>query len=152
MLTALQPLSNRGLGTPNPAMSGTAETCDTLPVRTILIADDSHFERSVIRSAVQTLTKFHVCGEASDGAEAINKAKELRPDLVIMDLAMPLMNGVEVAMVLKNTMPKVPVVLFTLYAEQLRGAIPPSSGVTIIVSKTDGLAALLECVQRLLAA
>jgi len=101
---------------------------------------------------VQTLTKFHVCGEAFAGAEAINKAKELRPDLVIMDLAMPLMNGVEVAMVLKNTMHKVPVVLFTLYAEQLRGAIPPSSGVTIIVSKTDGLAALLECIQRLLAA
>jgi two-component system chemotaxis response regulator CheY len=152
MSTALQPLTNRGLGTPNPAISGAADTCGTVPVRTILIVDDSHFERSVIRSAVHTLTKFHVCGEASDGAEAINKAKELRPDLVIMDLAMPQMNGVEVAMVLKNTMPKVPVVLFTLYAEQLRGAIPQSSGVTIIVSKTDGLAPLLECIHRLLAA
>jgi DNA-binding NarL/FixJ family response regulator len=151
MPSVLQPLSDRGPGTPNPEMAGAAEISDALQVRTILIADDSHFERSVIRSAVHTLTKFRVCGEASDGAEAIEKAKELRPDLVIVDLGMPLMNGVEVAMVLKNTMPKVPVVLFTLYAEELRGAISPSLGVTIIVSKTDGLASLLECVQRLLA-
>jgi DNA-binding NarL/FixJ family response regulator len=133
-------------------MGDTTETYGTQQVRTILIADDSHFERSVIRSAVHTLTKFRVCGEASDGAEAIEKAKALRPDLVIIDLAMPLMNGVEVAMALKNTMPNVPVVLFTLYAEQLRGAISPSLGVTIIVSKTDGLAPLLECIKTLLAA
>ena len=84
--------------------------------------------------------------------DAIKKAGELRPDLVIMDLAMPLMNGVEAAMVLRNTMPKVPIVLFTLYAEQLRGAISPGFGVTIIVSKTDGLAPLIESLERLLAA
>jgi CheY-like chemotaxis protein len=76
---------------------------------------------------------------------------ELRPDLVIMDLAMPLMNGVEAAMVLRNTMPKVPVILFTLYAEQLRGAISPGFGVTLIVSKTEGLAPLLKCLEMLLA-
>jgi CheY-like chemotaxis protein len=69
-----------------------------------------------------------------------------------MDLALPLMNGVEVAMVLRNTMPKVRVVLFTLYAEQLRGAISPGFGVTLIVSKTEGLAPLLESLEMLLAA
>src|SRR3984893_347334 len=129
-----------------------AEPHDAAQLRTILIVDDSHFERSVIRSAVQALTKFRVCGEASDGVEAIKKAGELRPDLVIMDLAMPLMNGVEAAKVLRNTMPKVPIVLFTLYAEQLRGAISLGFGVTIIVSKPDGLAPLIESLERLLAA
>jgi DNA-binding NarL/FixJ family response regulator len=137
---------------PSPAMDGPADQYNSLQDRTILIVDDSHFERSVIRSAVEALTKFRVCGEASDGAEAIKKARELRPDLVIMDLAMPLMNGVEAAMVLRNTMPKVPVVLFTLYAEQLRGAISPGFGVTQIVSKTAGLAGLIESLERLLAA
>jgi YesN/AraC family two-component response regulator len=51
------------------------------------------------------LTKFRVCGEASNGVEAIQRAKELRPDLVLMDLAMPQMNGLEAANVLKDTMP-----------------------------------------------
>jgi CheY-like chemotaxis protein len=127
------------------------ELQDESRLRNILIVDDSHFERHVIRAAVEGLTNFRVCGEAANGAEAIQRALQLRPDLVVMDLAMPLMNGVEAAMVLRNAMPKVPIVLFTLYAEQLRGAISQAFGVTLIVSKTDGLAALLGCLERLLA-
>jgi len=127
------------------------ESLDRSRARGILIVDDSNFERNIIRRAVESLTKFRVCGQAANGVEAIAKALESRPDLVVMDLAMPLMNGVEAAMVLRNTMPKVPVVLFTLYAEQLRGAISPGFGVTLIVSKTDGLAALVESLERLLA-
>lgn len=119
--------------------------------RSILLVDDSQFERTVIRSAVEGLTRFTICAEAGDGVEGIRKALELKPDLVIMDLAMPLMNGVEAAMVLRNALPKVPIVLFTLYAEQLRGAISPGFGVTIILSKADGLGPLLECLERLLA-
>jgi len=117
---------------------------------TILVVDDSPFERTVIRSAVEGLTQFQVCGEASDGPDGIKKALELKPDLVIMDLAMPLMNGVEAAMVLRNSLPNIPIVLFTLYAEQLRGSISPGLGVTIILSKADGLAPLLECLEQLL--
>ena len=127
------------------------ESLDHSRARGILIVDDSNFERNVIRRAVENLTRFRVCGQAANGVEAIAKALEFRPDLVVMDLAMPLMNGVEAAMVLRNTMPKVPIVLFTLYAEQLRGAISPGFGVTLIVSKTDGLAALVESLERLLA-
>jgi len=150
MLSSLQ-LSDRTPGPLVPNRDGAPDPQDAPEVRTILIVDDHQFERTIIRSAVEGLTKFDVCGEASDGVEAIEKARELRPDLVIMDLAMPRMNGVEAAMVLRNTMPKVPVVLFTLYAEQLRGAISPGFGVTIILSKADGLTPLLECLERLLA-
>jgi DNA-binding NarL/FixJ family response regulator len=99
---------------------------------------------------VEGLTQFQVCGEASDGVDGIKKALELKPDLVIMDLAMPLMNGVEAAMVLRNSLPNIPIVLFTLYAEQLRGSISPGLGVTIILSKADGLGPLLECLEHLL--
>jgi DNA-binding NarL/FixJ family response regulator len=151
MQDVLQFLNELTTALPTPLIDPAADPHDVVQARKILIVDDSHFERSVIRSAVEALTKFRVCGEASDGAEAIQKAMELRPDLVIMDLAMPLMNGVEAAMVLRNTMPKVPVVLFTLYAEQLRGAISPGFGVTLIVSKTEGLAPLLKCLEMLLA-
>ena len=152
MLNATQALRGPASMPSSPVLDQRADRHETVLGRKILVVDDSHFERSVIRSAVEALTKFRVCGEASDGAEAIQKARELRPDLVIMDLAMPLMNGVEAALVLKNTMPKTPVVLFTLYAEQLRGAISPSFGVTVIVSKTEGLAALIESLERLLTA
>lgn len=118
--------------------------------RSILIVDDSSFERTVIRAAIEGLTGYSVCGEARDGVEGIKKTLQLKPDLVIMDLAMPLMNGVEAAMVLRASLPNIPIVLFTLYAEQLRGAISPAFGVTTIVSKAEGLGPLLECVDKLL--
>jgi len=135
---------------PRPAKNSDSDAQRTLQERTILVVDDSPFERTVIRSAVEGLTQFRVCGEASDGVEGIKKAVELKPDLIIMDLAMPQMSGAEAAMVLRNTLPKVPIVLFTLYAEQLRGAISPGFGVTMILSKADGLAPLLECLETLL--
>src|ERR1700720_3126443 len=87
--------------------------------KTILLVDDSDFERFTIRAAVEGLTNFRVCGEASNGAEAVKKAAELKPDLVVMDLAMPLMNGLEAATVLKNAMPGVPIVMLTLYAHEV---------------------------------
>ncbi len=145
----LRPLKERR-AEPRPAKKGGWDAQRAPQDRTILVVDDSPFERTVIRSAVEGLTQFRVCGEASDGVEGIKKALELKPDLIIMDLAMPQMTGAEAAMVLRNAMPKVPIVLFTLYAEQLRGAISPGFGVTKILSKADGLAPLLECLETLL--
>jgi CheY-like chemotaxis protein len=72
-------------------------------VKTVLVVDDAESERTAIRTAIESRTKFRVCGEASNGVEAIRKANELRPDLVLMDLAMPQMNGLEAAKVLRNT-------------------------------------------------
>src|SRR6266446_10812376 len=86
-------------------------------VKTVLVVDDAESERTAIRRAIESRTKFRVCGEASNGVEAIRQANELRPDLVLMDLAMPQMNGLEAARVLRNTMPTVPVVLLTLHAD-----------------------------------
>jgi CheY-like chemotaxis protein len=146
----LRPLKDEVAEPLRPAKDSASEVQKTSQGQTILVVDDSPFERTVIRSAVEGLTQFRVCGEASDGVEGIKKALELKPDLVIMDLAMPLMNGVEAAMVLRNSLPKIPIVLFTLYAEQLRGSISPGLGVTIILSKADGLGPLLECLEQLL--
>ena len=119
-------------------------------VRNILLVDDSEFERVIIRSALEGLTNFRVCGEASNGVEGIEKAVELRPDLVIMDLAMPLLNGLEAATVLKNAIPGIPIVLLTLYADQIHGLRSAAFGVTVVLSKFDGLVPLLRCVQSLL--
>lgn len=77
-------------------------------------------------------------------------APELKPDLVVMDLAMPLMNGLEAATVLKNAMPGVPIVLLTLYADEVRGSRSSAFGIATVLSKVDGLAPLLECLDKLL--
>jgi DNA-binding NarL/FixJ family response regulator len=119
-------------------------------VKSILIVDDHEGERRVIRAAVEGFTQYEVCGEAGNGTEAISRAKTLKPDLIIMDLAMPLMNGLEAASVLKNEVPGVCVVLFTLYSDLVRGPRSSMFGVTVVLSKEHGLAPLLDCLNNLL--
>jgi DNA-binding NarL/FixJ family response regulator len=85
--------------------------------KSILIADDHETTRSLIRSFLESKEGFEVCGEAVDGVDVIEKAIELKPDLIILDLAMPRMNGAAAASVLKRTMPNVPIILFTMYDE-----------------------------------
>jgi DNA-binding NarL/FixJ family response regulator len=75
--------------------------------KNILIVDDSENVRATARLAIESCTDFRVCGEAARGVEAINKTQSLNPDAVIMNLAMPEMNGVETAKLLKEKMPEV---------------------------------------------
>src|SRR5258706_9940851 len=80
----------------------------------ILVIDDGESVRDVIWIFLEP-AGFEVCGEAADGVQAIEQAKKLKPDLIVLDLAMPRMNGAEAASVLSTTMPSVPIVLLTLY-------------------------------------
>src|ERR1700723_1736376 len=89
----------------------------------ILVADDSDAVRRVIR-AYLTQEDFEVCGEAVDGEDAVEKARKLKPDLILLDLVMPRTNGIETAAVLKEMMPNVRIVLFTMYSEAVAKAFP----------------------------
>ena len=71
----------------------------------ILIADDHDLFRRGLRSFLESRPDWHVCGEAADGREAVAKAKELRPDVVLLDVSMPKMNGLEAARVIRKEMP-----------------------------------------------
>jgi DNA-binding NarL/FixJ family response regulator len=93
---------------------------------------------------------FEVCGEAADGVEAIEQAKTLQPDLIVLDLVMPRMNGAEAASILNKTMPKTPIVLLTLYKNVLGSALASAVGVKAIIDKTDGMGKLVACVRSLL--
>src|ERR1700756_747487 len=84
----------------------------------ILVIDDGDSVRDVIGIFLEH-AGFEVCGEASDGVQAIEQAKKLKPDLIVLDLAMPRMNGAEAASILSQTMPEVPIVLLTLYQNVL---------------------------------
>jgi|HubBroStandDraft_6_1064221.scaffolds.fasta_scaffold116629_2 DNA-binding NarL/FixJ family response regulator len=118
----------------------------------ILIADDSRTIRTLIRAFVENQTCFEICGEATDGVDAIEKAKELKPDLIILDLAMPRMNGAEAASVLKRTMPDVPLILFTMYDEMMSRSLASAIAVDLVLSKPDGMRQMMAHVQHLLGA
>jgi DNA-binding NarL/FixJ family response regulator len=117
--------------------------------RRILVTDDGDSVRDIIRIFLER-DGFEVCGEATDGVEAIELAKKLKPDLIILDLAMPRMNGVEAASILTKTMPDVPLVMLTLYQNLLGPSLASAIGVKAVVDKTDGMDKLVACVHSLL--
>lgn len=117
----------------------------------ILIADDSRNVRQAVHNYLAE-RNFHVCGEAVDGQDAIEKARELEPELVLLDLAMPKTNGIAAASVLKDMMPAVRIVLFTMYSEAVNKAFTSLDNVDAMVDKADGMGKLAECVQNLLSA
>jgi DNA-binding NarL/FixJ family response regulator len=78
----------------------------------VLVADD-HAGVRVALAAVLDLIGFEVVGQATDGAEAVALAKALVPDLVVMDLSMPVLNGLDATRLLHETLPATPVVVFT---------------------------------------
>jgi DNA-binding NarL/FixJ family response regulator len=118
--------------------------------KSILIADDHETTRSIIRSFIESKAGFEVCGEAVDGVDAIEKAKELKPDLIILDLAMPRMNGAAAASVLKRTMPNVPIILFTMYDEVMGKALAAAVRVDLVLAKPNGLHNMVAQVHDLL--
>jgi DNA-binding NarL/FixJ family response regulator len=116
----------------------------------ILIADDSGLFRRAVR-AYLIRRNFKVCGEAIDGNDVLEKASELQPSLIILDLRMPHMNGVEVASLLKGRMPDVRIVLLTMYDEVLSyKALLTAIGIDALIAKPHCFDNLAECVQRLL--
>ena len=116
----------------------------------ILIVDDGEEVRQVIRAVFEARTDYEICGEASNGPQAVEKAQELKPDLMLLDVAMPMLNGVEVASVLAGSMPEMPIVLYTMYQEMLGLSLTTAVGAKAVVSKADGISKLIECVQNLL--
>jgi CheY-like chemotaxis protein len=114
-----------------------------------MIADDSASMRRSVRFLLEGRHSELIVSEAVDGVDAIETAKQLRPDLILLDLAMPRLNGAEAAMVLKHTLPETPIILFTMYTELNADALSGFLGVDFI-SKVDGIPKLLERVDALL--
>jgi two-component system chemotaxis response regulator CheY len=118
--------------------------------KSVLIVDDSQAIRRLTRTFIESQTKFEVCGEAVDGLDGLEKARDLHPDLIILDFSMPRMDGLHVAKELKRTMSLIPVILFTVYADAIDLKDVSSAGVSAVVSKSDDLSVLAERVEYLL--
>lgn len=103
----------------------------------ILIVDDSSVIRKTLRQALEREDTWQVCGEAADGQEAIEKAQRLKPDLVVLDLSMPVMNGLEAARELRRLFPSLPLVMFTTFNAPKLSDEALSAGVRAVVSKSE---------------
>jgi DNA-binding NarL/FixJ family response regulator len=106
--------------------------------------------RAIIRKALECGADFEVCGEAADGTDAVSKAKELSPDLIILDVRMPELNGIEVAGILRYALPRIRIVLVTMYSEDLPQSFAPLFSIDGVFAKSSGLAELTALVKNLL--
>lgn len=117
-----------------------------MPCR-ILIADDHSVMRKAIKSALEQHAGWEVCAEAVNGLQAMQKAAELKPDVIILDLSMPVMGGLEAAPKILSAFPDLPIVLFTnhMYSGLIEQA--QKMGIRQVVSKQgDGLVRAVEAI------
>jgi len=121
-------------------------------MKRVLIVDDNVYVRDLVHMFLKDAPEIEICGEAVNGAEAIEKAKHLKADVVLLDLSMPSMNGAEAASILKKTIPGVSVIMFTMYSENIPKSAISSMGVDVVLSKTDGIAHLVESINTIFAA
>ncbi len=120
------------------------------PRKTVLIVDDNPWIRMVLRERFQREADLAVCGEAENGKEAIEKAQQLRPDLIVMDLSMPGMNGLEAARILKRLMPSVPLIMYSAFADKFLEQQARLIGIRALVAKSQDPAVLINKARTLL--
>ena len=102
----------------------------------VLIVDDSQTTRRVLRSIINSQF-WDVCGEAENGWSGVKKFQEVRPDVVVLDLAMPDISGIEAAKWMSESDPTVPLILFTILDTEGIERVAKEAGIRAVVSKTE---------------
>ena len=115
----------------------------------VLLVDDSATVRKSVRPLFDSHPRFKVVGEAEHGREAVEKAPKLRPDLILLDMSMPVMNGLEAAPLLLKILPNVWLILFTAYdgpevqrlsrAAGIHAVVPKSKASTHLIPQAESL-------------
>jgi len=118
--------------------------------KTILVVDDSAYVRQALCELFQREADFEICGEAENGKEAIAKALELHPDLIVLDLSMPIMNGLDAARELKQLMPTVPLIMYSSFGDAFAEHQARVIGISEVVSKSQPAAILVSKARSLL--
>jgi len=113
--------------------------------------DDNAVVRLGVRRLFTVHPKFEVCGEAEHGREAVEKAPTLRPDLIVLDLAMPVMNGLEAAPLLIKILPQVRIILFSNYDGPEVERLSRDAGIHAVVHKSRVTTHLLPQAEAVMA-
>ena len=119
-------------------------------VKSILVVDDNPLIRRGVKQVLEQERDIVVCGEAVDGRDAIDKAMDLHPDLIILDMAMPNMNGLQAADILHQIMPAVPMILFSMQADSVLRSQVQAAGIAAVVAKGQAADLLLVQAKELL--
>jgi two-component system, chemotaxis family, chemotaxis protein CheY len=117
--------------------------------KAVVIVDDNAAVRKTVGHAFLE-DGFRFYGEAENGAEGIEVIKQLKPDLAILDLSMPVMNGLQAAIVLRKLFPSMPIILFSLYGDGSMKAEAARAGVDAVISKTEDILVLIHKARELL--
>ena len=104
--------------------------------RTILVADDSQTIRQALCGLFEA-SGFDICPEATNGAEAIEQAAQSKPDLIVLDLAMPVMDGLQAARRIRRTLPSTPIILCTMFSDSLSTKDAMAAGISSVISKSE---------------
>jgi len=117
----------------------------------IVIVDDNAVIRRLLRNILESAEgSWVVCDEAADGREGVRKIQESKPDAAVLDFIMPVMNGLEAARILSQTVPEVPLILCTLHADSVLESQAAAAGIKGIVSKAENMQVLVNTVRTLL--
>jgi DNA-binding NarL/FixJ family response regulator len=106
--------------------------------KSVLLVDDSPRTRQALRKSFEMQSSFEICGEAESGIEAVQKAQDLKPDLVVLDFSLPQMNGVEVARRLRAAPSSIQIILFTWHADALPTHFASNLGMTVVPKGSMG--------------
>jgi len=120
------------------------------PLVRVLVADDHEVMRMGIRNLLQFRSGWSVCAEASNGQEAVEKALLSRPDVIIMDITMPVMNGLEAARQISRAQPHIPVILFSMHVSDDVYQHLQADGIRGAVAKADAARDLAQAVETVL--
>jgi CheY-like chemotaxis protein len=102
----------------------------------ILVVDDSEISRRIIGTILRS-RHWTVCGEAEDGKDGVEKFQELKPDVVLLDLSMPDMTGIEAAQQMSASNPTIPLILFTILDIEGLGPAAHKAGIQAIIPKSE---------------
>jgi DNA-binding NarL/FixJ family response regulator len=116
----------------------------------ILIADDNEGIRKSLKALLSGREGWTLCGEATNGLEAVALADKSKPDLIVLDVAMPIMDGFHAAAEIVKKMPDVPIVLYTLHKSEQIELEGKKTGARRLISKLDDTQVLLDCIEELL--
>ena len=116
----------------------------------VLIADDHELMRAGIRTMLSSFPLWNICGEAENGREAVQKAEELKPDLVILDITMPVLNGIDAAREIHQIAPAIKIIILTMHESAQLESAALQAGADVVLTKRMAASSLANAIDRLM--